>query len=126
MTLTFQIKDRLTDKVRNLNGGHKRRVEIARALLTSPSVLMLDEPTVGLDIPTRRSLIELLHNHVAQQHTAVLWATHLADEVMEQDTLLILSGGTIAVQGRVPEVIKAASSVSVETAYAHFVARKTA
>ena len=126
VTSTFQIDDRLADKVRSLNGGHKRRVEIARALLTRPSVLLLDEPTVGLDIPTRRSLIELLHNHVVQQNTALLWATHLADEVMEQDTLLIMSGGSIAAQGRVPDVIKAASSSNVESAYAHFTARKAA
>lgn len=124
VTSTFQIDGRLSDKVRNLNSGHKRRVEIARALLTGPSVLLLDEPTTSLDMPTRRSLIELLHHHVARKNTALLWATHLADEVMEQDTLLILSDGSIAVQGRVSDVIKAASSNSVETAYAHFTARK--
>ncbi len=125
VTSTLQISDRLSDKVRRLNGGHKRRVEIARALLTRPTVLLLDEPTVGLDIPTRRSLIELLHNYAAQENTAVLWATHLADEVMEHDTVLILCKGSIAAQGHVSDVIKAASSASVEEAYAHFTVSKT-
>lgn len=123
---TLNIGDRLTDKVRNLNGGHKRRVEIARALLTRPSVLLLDEPTVGLDIPTRKSLIELLHTHVSHNNTAVLWATHLADEVMSQDTLLILSHGRIAAQGVVSSVLKAAAAQSVEAAFAHFSTRMAA
>lgn len=121
---TLQISDRLDEKVRNLNGGHRRRVEIARALMTNPEVLLLDEPTVGLDISTRRSLIELLHNYVTQQNTAVLWATHLADEVREQDTLLILSDGNISAQGSVTDVLKAASANNVEAAYAHFTGRK--
>ena len=50
------------DKVRTLNGGHTRRVEIVRATLHAPSILLLDEPTVGLDIPTRRELIQYIHD----------------------------------------------------------------
>lgn len=93
------MPERIDEKVRALNGGHRRRVEIARAALHQPKVLLLDEPTVGLDIPTRRELIANLHARSGADGTALLWATHLIDEVSESDRVLVLHRGKIIADG---------------------------
>lgn len=86
------IRDRVRETVRNLNGGHRRRLEIARALVPSPEVLLLDEPTVGLDIETRRAVTRDVHALCNEGHTA-LWATHLVDEIAPSDQVVILHQG---------------------------------
>ena len=73
--------DRVNDKVRSLSGGQMRRVEIARALLHRPRLLVLDEPTVGLDIGARAGILRLVRGLIASEGMSVLWATHLTDEV---------------------------------------------
>ncbi len=85
----LQIADRAREKTRTLNGGHRRRTEIARALLHEPAVLLLDEPTVGLDAAARASITDHVHS-LAADGTTILWATHLADEVRPDDRLVIL------------------------------------
>ena len=75
------LADRANDKVRNLSGGQMRRVEIARALLHRPRLLLLDEPTVGLDIKSRADILGHVRQLVAEEGVGVLWATHLIDEV---------------------------------------------
>jgi ABC-2 type transport system ATP-binding protein len=74
------LLDRAGDKARDLSGGQMRRVEIARALLHKPSLLLLDEPTVGLDIKARADILAHVRSLVAQENLAVLWTTHLIDE----------------------------------------------
>jgi ABC-2 type transport system ATP-binding protein len=91
----FGLDAREKDKVRMLNGGHRRRVEIIRALMTRPRLLLLDEPTVGLDIPTRNALVQLLHDLPKQHGMAVLWATHLSDEVWFGDRLVQMEDGEL-------------------------------
>ncbi len=90
---------RAGEKVRSLNGGHRRRMEIARALLHEPSLLLLDEPTVGLDIETRRTITDHVHQLAAEERLTVLWATHLADEVNDDDRLVVINDGTIVADG---------------------------
>ncbi len=110
----FDLLARRSDKVRLLNGGHRRRVEIARALMTNPQLLLLDEPTVGLDMPTRRALVDAVHRLAAADGIAVLWATHLADEVQPQDDLVVLVEGTTRATGRCEHLLKDAKAKSVE------------
>jgi ABC-2 type transport system ATP-binding protein len=93
------LKDKLDVKVRALNGGHRRRVEIARALLHLPSVLLLDEPTVGLDIESRALIIKYVRALTQREGLCVLWATHLMDEVTLEDRLIVLSGGDVKAHG---------------------------
>ncbi len=97
------MAERAREPVRNLNGGHRRRMEIARALLHSPDVLLLDEPTVGLDAPTRTALVAHVHA-LAADGVCVLWATHLTDEVRPDDDVLILHRGRLIAEGRAADI----------------------
>lgn len=81
-----------------LNGGHRRRMEIARALIHRPKVLLLDEPTVGLDAASRAAIVSHVHD-LATDGLTVLWATHLVDEVHADDRLAILHRGRILADG---------------------------
>ena len=75
------LTEKKKTKVRALSGGQRRRIEIARALLHKPSLLLLDEPTVGLDIESRQTILKHVKNLCKKKNLAVLWATHLIDEI---------------------------------------------
>lgn len=111
------LAGRAGEKVRILSGGERRRVELARALMNDPPFLLLDEPTVGLDIPGRRMLVADVHALAASGRTSVLWATHLADEVREEDDLVVLDGGRVAASGPVPGVLRDAAAGDVAAAF---------
>ncbi len=93
------MADRAAEPVRALNGGHRRRMEIARALLHHPAVLLLDEPTVGLDAAARAAIVAHVHD-LADAGLTVLWATHLTDEIRPADHLLVLHQGRLRVDAR--------------------------
>jgi len=110
----FERKDEL---VRQLNGGHRRRVEIARALLHQPQLLLLDEPTVGLDVPSRQAMVEQVHALVKQSNTAVLWATHLMDEIYPEDEVVVIHQGNIKATGSVEQVIQSVDAKTIQDAF---------
>lgn len=101
----LDMQERIHERVRSLNGGHRRRVEIARALLHSPKLLLLDEPTIGLDVPTRSAIVNHVHDLARTGNIGVLWATHLFDEVEPDDDLLVLDRGRIVARGIAKDVV---------------------
>ena len=120
----LNMYDRRFEKARQLNGGHRRRVEIARALLHQPSLLLLDEPTVGLDVPSRQGIVEHVHKLSSDHDLAVLWATHLIDEIYPEDQLIILHKGKIKVNGTIHDVLKKSKTASINEAFTHFISPK--
>lgn len=112
------MADRLHDKARNLSGGQMRRVEIVRALLHRPSLLLLDEATVGLDIRSRSDILATIRALVAETGLSVLWATHLIDEVQETDDVVILDKGQVLVAGAVADVVGQTGARDIGGAFA--------
>lgn len=100
----LSMSERAEERARDLNGGHRRRMEIARALIHRPAVLLLDEPTVGLDAGSRGALVAHVHDLCAQDGLTVLWATHLVDEVWGGDRLVVLHRGRIVADGLAGEI----------------------
>ena len=102
----FDIKNRANDLVEELSGGLQRRVEIAKAMLHSPSVLLLDEPSSGLDIGVRRQLCDYLRLLAKTENILVLLTTHLLDEAELANRVGILDSGRLVALG-IPDQLKA-------------------
>lgn len=111
------LADRASSKVRDLSGGQMRRLEIARALLHRPRLLLLDEATVGLDVKARADILTHVRQLVTEQGIGVLWATHLFDEIAATDDLVVLHQGRILAQGPVARVVADAGADSVNAAF---------
>ncbi|MFQ6553016.1 ABC transporter ATP-binding protein [Aestuariibius insulae] len=103
------MRERDGEKIRALNGGHRRRTEIARALVHDPAVLLLDEPTVGLDAAARGAITSHVHDLAADRSLTILWATHLTDEVRPSDRLAVLHQGRLIADGIASEIAGAVS-----------------
>jgi ABC-2 type transport system ATP-binding protein len=116
------LADRAGSKVRDLSGGQMRRLEIARALLHRPRLLLLDEATVGLDVKARADILSHVRQLVSEQGIGVLWATHLFDEINANDDLVVLHQGKVLAQGPVSRVVAEAGAQDVNAAFARLTA----
>lgn len=93
------FKDLMTRTVSKLSGGQRRRIDVARALLHKPEVLILDEPTTGLDPQTRKTLWEVIRDLRLHDGMTVFLTTHYMEESTDADYVIILDSGKIAAEG---------------------------
>ncbi|MFN3527432.1 MAG: ATP-binding cassette domain-containing protein, partial [Paracoccus sp. (in: a-proteobacteria)] len=98
------LADRADARVSALSGGQSRRSEIARALIHSPELLLLDEATVGLDVKSRAEVLALTRRLIAGQGVSALWATHIMDEIEPSDDLVILHKGRVLRHGPAAQI----------------------
>ena len=106
VTERLSLADRRGDLVESLSGGLKRRVEVAKALLHHPAVLLLDEPSTGLDPGARRELWQYLEDLRSQEGVTALLTTHILDEADRCDHLILLHQGRKVAEGS-PQELKA-------------------
>src|SRR6266853_1385395 len=108
-----QLSDRAGDQVEPLSGGMKRRLTIARSLINEPEILLLDEPTTGLDPQARHAVWDRLFR-LKQQGVTLILTTHYMDEAEQLcDRLVVMDGGRIAAEGSPRELIETYSTREV-------------
>lgn len=95
----LDLGDLLKRKLKNLSGGQKRRIDIARALLHRPKILILDEPTTGLDPQTRKTIWNVVSKLRKEENMTVFLTTHYMEEAAEADYVVIIDAGKISAKG---------------------------
>jgi ABC-2 type transport system ATP-binding protein len=120
------LSERRRDKARQLSGGQRRRVEIARALLHQPQLLLLDEPTAGLDISSRQFLLDHVRGLCREEGLAALWATHLIDEAGDGARVIVLHKGEVRADGAVAAIVGATRTPSLRAAFETLVDERAA
>ena len=112
----LSIKELLNRKLKNLSGGQKRRIDIARALIHKPKILILDEPTTGLDPQTRKMIWNVINKLRKDENMTVFLTTHYMEEAAEADYVVIIDGGKSIAKGT-PLELKNAYSGDFVTLY---------
>ena len=113
----LQLNPHLHRKVRQLNGGHRRRVELARALLHKPQYLLFDEATVGLDIDSRDIIIRYIRDYVIKNNVTMIWTTHLLDEVSIKDNITLLHLGKVVDNGILEDLLVKHKQTDIKTLF---------
>lgn len=117
----LELENILDTQVRKLNGGHRRRVEILRALINKPKLLLLDEPTVGLDLKSRFDILNYVKDLVHTKNISVLWITHLFDEVEQNDNVTVIKAGQIVESGIVKDIVEKYKQENLVDTFNHLV-----
>jgi ABC-2 type transport system ATP-binding protein len=102
---------------RRLSGGNRRRVELARALMHDPQVLLMDEPTVGLDPAARRDLLNYVVKLCKDRGLGILWATHLVEEAERADRVVILHRGRVVESAPPADLMRKAGRSTLSEAF---------
>ncbi len=113
----FGLTERAHDTARVLSGGNRRKVELARALLTRPSLLLMDEATVGVDPASRMQIIADVKALCKEQSMAVLWATHLVDEADSADRIVVMAKGRVQFDGQATALISSQQCATLTDAF---------
>ncbi|MDP3671618.1 MAG: ABC transporter ATP-binding protein [Telluria sp.] len=101
----FGLSERAHDSARVLSGGNRRKVELARALMTHPKLLLMDEATVGIDPASRMQIIADVKALCKEHNMAVLWATHLVDEADSADRIIVMAKGRVQFDGLAAQLV---------------------
>jgi ABC-2 type transport system ATP-binding protein len=113
----LDIADKRKRLVRAMSGGEQRRVEVARALLNEPKLVLMDEASAGLDTQARRALVAHMKAISDQTDTTVLWATHLVDELDHADQVIVLISGRVRANASPAELVSQTESDTLTDAY---------
>ena len=113
----FGLTDRASETCRQLSGGTRRKVELARALLSEPQLLLMDEATVGIDPASRASILTDVKALCRERGMGVLWATHLVDEAEAADRIVVMAGGKVRFEGQPKELVKQSGHSNLTDAF---------
>ncbi len=118
----FGLSARAKEPARALSGGARRRLELARALMHEPTILLMDEATVGLDPASRLDLLRIVNEMRAKRGVAVLWATHLCEEVDGSDRVIVLHQGHVLKDCSPGDLLRETGKPTLVEAFVHLTA----
>lgn len=104
LSALLEFSDLLNRPINKLSGGQRRRIDVARALIHNPEILILDEPTTGLDPMTRKNMWGVINDLQREKNITVFLTTHYMEETTNADYIVIIDEGKIAAQGTVYEL----------------------
>ncbi len=111
------LEKKINNKVRSLSGGERRKVELIRSLLHHPKMLLMDEPTVGLDPGSRAELLKKILDLKNSKNLSILWTTHLVDEAEKADKIIILNKGKVRAIGSRKKILSLAEENNLAKAF---------
>ena len=113
----FGLADQAASPARSLSGGNRRKVELLRALLHEPRLLLMDEATVGLDPASRSQLLDEVVSLTASRGLGVLWATHLVAEAERAHRIVVMDKGRVLFDGAAADLCRQQGQASLEAAF---------